>query len=65
MTQMKIATEKKQTHGYGEHTCGCQGDGEEVGWNGNWGSADASSSIWSGKAMGSSCIAPGTMSNHS
>lgn len=29
MTQMKIATEKKQTHGYGEHTCGCGGTGRK------------------------------------
>ena len=26
--QMNISTEKKQTHGYGEQTCGCQREGE-------------------------------------
>ena len=27
MAQMNLSTEKKQTHGYGEQTCGCQGGG--------------------------------------
>ena len=27
MTQMNLTTEKKQTHGYGEQTCSCQGGG--------------------------------------
>ena len=26
---MNLPTEKKQTHGYGEQTCGCQGRGGE------------------------------------
>ena len=25
MAQMNLSTEKKQTHGHGEKTCGCQG----------------------------------------
>ena len=28
---MNLSTEKKQTHGLGEQTCGCQG-----GWGGEW-----------------------------
>ena len=27
MAQMNLPTEKKQTHGLGEQTCGCQGGG--------------------------------------
>ena len=29
---MNLSAEKKQTHGHGEHTCGCGGKGEGVGW---------------------------------
>ena len=29
MAQINLSTEKKQTHGQGEQTCGCQG------WGGN------------------------------
>ena len=32
MAQMKLSTEKKQTHGLGEQTCGCQGGGSEMDW---------------------------------
>ena len=28
MAQMNLSTEKKQTHGHGEQTCGCQGEGK-------------------------------------
>ena len=27
---------RKENHGHGEQTCGCQGGGEGVGWTGNW-----------------------------
>ena len=27
MAQTNLSTEKKQTHGHGEQTCGCQGGG--------------------------------------
>ena len=37
MAQMKLSTEKKQTHGHGEQICGCQGRGEWVGWTEIWG----------------------------
>ena len=34
MAQMNLSTEKKQTHGHGDQTCGCRGGG---GGNGiNW-----------------------------
>ena len=32
---MNLSTEKKQTHGHGEQTCGCQG--EEGGSGMDWG----------------------------
>ena len=35
--KMNLSTEKKQTHGRGEQNCGCYGEGEGVGWTGNWG----------------------------
>jgi len=31
MAQMNLSTKKKQTHGHGEQTCGCQG-----GWRREW-----------------------------
>ena len=36
---------RKETHGHGEQTCGCQGGGEGVGWTGSLGLVDANSSI--------------------
>ena len=32
MAQMNLSTEKKQTHGHGEQTCGCQGGGRGMNW---------------------------------
>ena len=32
MAQMNLSTEKKQTHGRGEQTCGCQGGGSGMDW---------------------------------
>ena len=32
MAQMNLSTEKKQTHGLGEQTCGCQGGGSGMEW---------------------------------
>ena len=40
---MNLATEKKQTHGRREQTCGCQGGG-----SGSLGLVDANYGIWSG-----------------
>ena len=36
---------RKETHGLGEQTCGCQGGG---GWTGNLGLIDANYCIWNG-----------------
>ena len=44
---MNLSTEKKQTHGYGKQTCGCQEQGERVGWMGSLGLVDANYCIWS------------------
>ena len=61
---MSLSTEKKQTHGHGEQTCGCPGGGEGVGWTGSLGLIDADYCLWNGLAMGSCCVALGTMSSH-
>ena len=44
----ELSTEEKQTHWGGEHTCGCQGEGEVVGWTSEFGWVDANYCIWSG-----------------
>ena len=41
MVQMNLSTEQKQTYGHGEETCGCQGEGEGVGWTGSLELVDA------------------------
>ena len=38
---MNLSIEKKQTHGLGEQICGCQVEGEGVGWTGSLGLIDA------------------------
>ena len=43
---MNLSTEMKQTHGLGEQTCGCQGEGEEEGWIRSLGLVDVSYVIW-------------------
>ena len=45
---MNLSTEKKQTHGHGEWTCGCQGRGGESGMDWSLGLVDANYCIWSG-----------------
>ena len=39
---------RKENHGLGEQTCGCQGGGEGVGWTGNLGLIDTNSCLWNG-----------------
>ena len=39
---------RKENHGLGEQTCGCQGVGEGVGWIGNLGLIDADYCLWNG-----------------
>ena len=43
---MNLSIEKKQTHGHGEWTCGCQGGG---GGTGSLGLVNANYCIWSDK----------------
>ena len=45
MTQMNLSTEKKQTHGPGEETCGSQGGGGGNGMDWEFG---VSRCIWNG-----------------
>ena len=37
MAQVNLSTEKKETHGLGEQTCGCQGGGEGSGMDWEFG----------------------------
>ena len=55
---------RKEIHGHGEQTCGCQGGGGRKWWTGNLGLIDANSCLWYVQAMGSCHIALGTMSGH-
>ena len=48
MAQMNLCTDKKQTHGHGEQTRGCQGVGRGSGMGGNLGLVDVDNSVWSG-----------------
>ena len=45
---MNLSAEKKQTHGHGEQTCGCQGGEGGSGVTGSLGLADANDCLWSG-----------------
>ena len=48
MAQINLSTEKKQTYGHGEQTCGCQDVGGGVGGTGSWGLLVANYCLWSG-----------------
>ena len=53
---------RKENHGLGVQTCGCQrGGGEGVGWIGSLGLIDADYCLWKGLAMRSCCVAPRTI----
>ena len=39
---------RKETHGHGEQTCGCQREGEGVGWTVNLGLIHANYCLWNG-----------------
>ena len=56
---------RKENHGHGEQTCGCQqgGGGSEMDWK--LGLIDAKYCLWNGLAMRSCCVVLGTISNHS
>jgi len=52
---------RKENHGLGEKTYGCQGEGEGVGWIRSLGLIDADYCLWNGLAMRSCCVALGTV----
>ena len=62
MAQMNLATEKKQTHGRREQTCGCQGGGSEMEWCFGVNRCKLLHLEWS--AMRSCCTAQGTIYSH-
>ena len=45
---MNLSTEKKQTRGHGEQTCGCQGGGGGSRMYWEFGLVDGNFCIWSG-----------------
>ena len=55
---------RKENHELGEQTCGCQGEGEGMGWIGILGLIGANYCLCNGLAMRSCCVALGTMSSH-
>ena len=56
---------RKENHGLGEHTCGCQGGGGGSGMDLELGINGCKLLIlWNGLAMRSCCVALGTMSSH-
>ena len=48
MLQMNLSIEKNQTHGLGEQTRGCQGEGGGSGMDWEFGLVEANYYIWSG-----------------
>ena len=64
MAEMNLSIEKKQTHGHGEETCSCQGEGGGVGGTGSLRLVDANYCIWNEYPMRSCCIAQGSVSKH-
>ena len=59
---MNLFKKQKQTHGYREYTCGCQGEWKEGdGWTGCFQLADANCYIWNKQQ--SPTLAQGTISN--
>ena len=48
MAQVNLSTEKKQTHGRAEQTCGCQVGGGGSGINWEFGVNNANYCIWDG-----------------
>ena len=64
MAQTNLSTEKKQTHGHGEQTCGCQGGGRGNGIDWEFGVSRRRLLSLERITMSSCCIAQGTVSNH-
>ena len=63
MAQMNLSTEKK-IMALENRLVVARREGEGVGWIGNLGLIDADYCLWNGLAMGSCCVALGTMSGH-
>ena len=59
-----VTFQRKETHGLGEQTCGCQGGGGGNGVVGELGVNDSNYCLWNRLAMRSCCVALGTMSSH-
>ena len=64
MAQMNLSTEQKQTHRYGEQTCGWQGGGGGSVMDQEFGVSRCKLLHLESKAMRSYCIAQGTIANH-
>ena len=61
---MNLFTKQKQTHGYRELTCGCQGQWREGdGWTGCLGLADANGRCYIWNKQQGPTLAEGTISN--
>ena len=63
MAQMNLSTGKKITD-LENRLVVAKGEGERVGWSGNFGLIDADYCLWNGLVMRSCCIALTTMSGH-
>ena len=64
MAQKNLSTEKKQNHGHGEQTCGCQGGGGGRGTDWEFGVSRCKLLHLEWISNEILCIALGTMSNH-
>ena len=64
MAQMNLSTGKNKLMDMENRLAVDKGKGEGVGWTGSLGLIDANYCFWSGEAMGSCCIAQGTIFNH-
>ena len=63
MAQMNLSTEKKIMD-LENRLVVAKGEGEGVEWLGSLGLIDANYCFWNGLAMGSCCVALGTLSSH-
>ena len=55
---------RKENHGFGEQTCGCQRGGGGMGWMRSLELREAKYYLWNGLAMRSCSAVLGTMSSH-
>ena len=64
MAQMNLLSKEKQITDIEKRLVVAKGEGQGVGWIGNWGLIDADYCRWNGLAMRSCCVGLGTMSRH-